>query len=122
MATTDDPGSREAEAARRAAELRRRTEGFTAGPSLGYDDVEQAERSAERARIRAAQAARSAARSLEKTARLHERVAEVDEQTVRQGASSTDVHDESAAFHRQSAQGDYKLAADKRNEADAGES
>ncbi|MCV7156361.1 hypothetical protein H7J55_02620 [Mycolicibacterium brisbanense] len=102
--------------------MRRRPDGLTAEQSHTQDDIKQAERSAEMARIRAARAARSAARSLEKTAQLHEGVAAADEQTVRQGASRTDVHDRSAAFHRQSAEDDHRLAEDKSNEADADES
>ena len=116
MVTSQDPGSRGVEAAHRAADLRHRPE-----ESVTQDDVEEAERSAEEARLGAAQAAHSAARSLEDTARLHERVAGVEENTVRQGASRADVHEESVAFHRNSADNDRKLAETKRTEATADE-
>lgn len=121
MASENDAASRGADAARRAAELRHRHDELTAGQPVTAEDVEQAERRAEEARIAAAHAARSAASSLEESARLHDRVAHVEEQTVqRAGASGTRA--KSTAFHRESAETDRILADQKRREADANDS
>jgi hypothetical protein len=121
MATSQDPGSRAVEAARRAAELRQRPEQLNAGRPVTQDDVEQAERRVEQARVGAAHAAHSAARSLDESARLHEEVAQIEDKTIEQGASRADVHGASVAFHRRSAELDHKLAVDKRKEAEADE-
>ncbi|WP_082951712.1 hypothetical protein [Mycobacterium sp. 852002-51057_SCH5723018] len=83
------------------------------------DDVELAERRVTAARERAAHAGLSAARSIEESARLHERVAKVQEVTVEQGASETGVHRRSIARHREAATDDRQLAEQKRAESQA---
>lgn len=82
-------------------------------------DVELAERRVAEARERAAHAGLSAARSIEESARQHERVAVVEDQTVEQGASHTAVHAECASRHRQAAADDHKMAEAKRKESEA---
>jgi hypothetical protein len=83
------------------------------------EDVELAERNAAAARERAARAGLSAAQSFEASAARHERVAEIQDQTVQLGISHDDVHRRSAAKHRQAAQDDRKLAELKRRESEA---
>ncbi|BBX41553.1 hypothetical protein [Mycobacterium simiae] len=119
MATERDPEIRAVDAARRAAELRRRPDGPDEGRPVTRQDVEDAEHRAEQARRAAAAAARSAAGSLETSARLHERLAAVEDETIQQGVGNADVMRESACFHRQSAAADHKLAELKRQEAEA---
>ncbi len=83
------------------------------------EDVDVAERGAADARARAAHAGLSAARSIEESARHHEQVAKVQDLTVAQGVSDTDVHRTSARRHRQEAADDRKLAEQKRTESEA---
>lgn len=119
MATEPDNQARAVDAARRAAELRQRQDGPDEGRPVTRQDVEDAEHRAEHARQAAAAAARSAAGSLETSARLHERLAEVEDEALQQGVGNADVMRESASFHRESAETDHKLAALKREEAEA---
>jgi hypothetical protein len=121
MGTEHDPASRGAEAARRAAELRKRHDDVAAGQPVTPDDVERAEKNADEARKAAAHAAHSAARSLENSARLHERVAQTEDRTVQQGVGNTEIIRDSAAFHRNAAKTDHELAELKRQEAEADE-
>lgn len=83
------------------------------------EDVELAERRVADARERAAYAGLSAARSIEESARQHDRVASVQDQTVERGASRIAVHEESASRHRQAAADDRKMAEQKRRESEA---
>ena len=83
------------------------------------EDVDRAESRAAEARERAALAGLSAARSFEESALQHERVAKVQDVTVAQGASHSEVHRESASRHRQAAAEDRKLAQQKRKESEA---
>lgn len=83
------------------------------------EDVDLAERRAAEARERAAHAGLSAARSIEESARHHEHVAKVQDVSVAQGVSHTNVHRESAMRHRQAAVDDRKLAEQKRTESEA---
>jgi hypothetical protein len=83
------------------------------------EDVEAAERRVADARERAAHAELSAARSIEESARAHERVAKVQEVTVEQGASQTDVHQRSVIRHREAAADDHQMAEQKRAESAA---
>ncbi len=83
------------------------------------EDVDRAEHSAAEARERAAHAGLSAARSIEESARHHEIVARVQDVSVAQGVSRTNVHRESAMRHRQAAADDRKLAEEKRKESEA---
>ena len=61
----------------------------------------------------------SAAHSLEKSAFQHQRIAEIQDQTVQQGVSHTEVHRRSALKHRHAAEDDRKLAELKRKESEA---
>lgn len=83
------------------------------------EDVGLAERRAREARERAAHAGLSAARSIEESARYHEEVAKVQDRTVAQGVSDTDLHRRSATLHRQAAADDRDLAKRKREESEA---
>ncbi|OBI45146.1 hypothetical protein [Mycobacterium colombiense] len=83
------------------------------------EDVELAEHNAAAARKRAARAGLSAADSFEESAMQHERVAEIQDQTVQQGVSDTEVHRRSALKHREAAEEDRKLAELKRKESEA---
>lgn len=83
------------------------------------EDVERAEHNAAAARKRAARAGLSAAHSLEESAAQHERFAKVQDQTVQQGVSHTEVHRRSALKHRQAAEDDRRLAELKRKESEA---
>ncbi|OBH52597.1 hypothetical protein [Mycobacterium sp. E2479] len=83
------------------------------------EDVKLAERKAAAARERAARAGLSAARSFEQSAVQHERVAKIQDQTIQQGVSHTEVHRRSALKHRQAAAEDRKLAEQKRRESEA---
>lgn len=87
--------------------------------ALTNEEVERAERNAAAARVRAARAGLSAAHSLEESAAHHERFAKIQDQTVQQGVSHTDVHRRSAVKHRQAAEEDRKLAELKRQECEA---
>ncbi|CAM3175675.1 hypothetical protein MYCO108962_04130 [Mycobacterium colombiense] len=82
-------------------------------------DVERAEHAAAAARERAARAGLSAAHSFEESAVQHDRVAEIQDWSVEQGVSHTDVHHRSALKHRQAAEEDRKLARLKREESEA---
>lgn len=82
-------------------------------------DVERAEHNAAAARERAARAGLSAAHSFEESAAQHERVARIQDQTVIQGISHTEVHRKSAVKHRQAAEEDRRLAKLKRQESEA---
>jgi hypothetical protein len=86
---------------------------------ITVEDVELAERRARAAGERAALAGLSAALSFEESARHHERVAELQDQTVAQGVSHTGVHQRSAARHRQAAVEDRHMAELKRKESEA---
>ncbi len=83
------------------------------------EEVEIAERRADKARIRAAHAGLSAAQSLERTARSHDEVAAVQKTTIQQGISHTEVHEKSAAKHRKAADHDRLIAEAKRRESQA---
>jgi hypothetical protein len=120
MAVDEDPGSRAVEAARRAAQLRLRPEHDATAP-FTHRDVEETDRSVEAARFSAAQAARSAAQSLDRSAAMHARVADVEEETVKRIPTGTERQEESATFHRRSAEQDRRYAEQKRDEAAADE-
>lgn len=83
------------------------------------EDVEIAEHNAAAARERAARAGLSAAHSFEESALQHERVARIQDQTIQQGASHTEVHRMSALKHRKAAEDDRRLAELKRKESEA---
>jgi hypothetical protein len=82
------------------------------------EDLKLAERRVAEARERAAHAGLSAARSIEESARYHEEVAQVQDQTVEQGVSDTGVHRRSAIRHRQAAVDDRNLAERLRKESE----
>ena len=82
------------------------------------EDVDLAERRAGEARERSALAGLSAARSFEESARHHERFAAVQDVSVEQGVSHTEVHRKSAIMHRQAAVDDRKHAERKRRESE----
>ncbi|MCV7027824.1 hypothetical protein AWC25_24605 [Mycobacterium sherrisii] len=100
--------------------MRHRQDGPDEGP-VTRQDADDAEHRAQQARAAAAEAARSAAGSLERSARFHERLAQIEDETLRQGVGNADVVRKSVAFHRESAEVDHKLAALKRKEAEAGD-
>ncbi len=87
--------------------------------AITAQDVELAEHRAAAARERAARAGLSAAHSLEESALQHERMAEIQDQTVQQGVSHTEMHRTYALQHRQAAEDDRKLAELKRKESEA---
>lgn len=120
MAVDEYPGSRAVGAARRAAQLRLNAQQDATEPVTQHD-IEETDRGVEAARLRAAQAARSAARSLDRSAAMHARVAHVEEDTIRRIAGGTELQEESAKFHRQSADQDRRYAEQKRDEAAADE-
>lgn len=119
MSSEHEASLRGEQAAERAAELRERHDKLAAGEPVTAADVEFAERRAEEARERAGYAGLSAARSLNESARLHEEVAQVQDLTIAQGASRTEVHERSAARHRKAAETDRMVAERKINEAKA---
>jgi hypothetical protein len=82
------------------------------------DEIAVAERRASRARERAAHAGFSAADSFEESARLHEHLAKVQDETVQQGVSHTEFHQDSAVRHRKAAADDRHLAELKRRESE----
>jgi len=87
--------------------------------AVTVEDVERAERRVADARERAAHAGLAAAHSFEQSAVHHERVAEIQDLSVQQGVSHTEVHRRSAIVHRQAAADDRKLAELKRKESEA---
>ncbi|OBH05406.1 MULTISPECIES: hypothetical protein [unclassified Mycobacterium] len=88
-------------------------EAFTA------EDVNLAERGAAQARERAAHAGLSAAQSIAASAQCHQRLAQVQDETVAQGVLDADTHRGSAIRHRQAAADDRELAEAKRKESEA---
>ncbi|BBX62741.1 hypothetical protein MSAS_19150 [Mycobacterium saskatchewanense] len=82
------------------------------------DEIERAERGSRHARERAAMAGISTARSFDESARRHEELARVQDETVRQGVSHFEMHRESAVLHRKAAAEDRHLAELKRNESE----
>lgn len=87
--------------------------------ALTQEDVDHAERRAAEARERAAHAGLSAAQSIAASAQSHQRLAEVQDVNVAQGVSDTELHRESALWHRQAAAEDRRLAEAKRKESEA---
>ncbi len=83
------------------------------------EDVNLAERRAARARERAAHAGLSSAESIAASAQCHQRLAQVQDETVAQGVLDADTHRESAIRHRQAAADDRELAEAKRKESEA---
>ncbi|MGO9254608.1 MAG: hypothetical protein ACLP5J_25445 [Mycobacterium sp.] len=89
------------------------------GEAVTAEVVKRAERRAAEGRERAARAGLLAARSFEESALQHERVAVVQDRSVRQGVLDVDKHRESATLHRKAAAVDRKLAELKRKESEA---
>ncbi|MCV7283555.1 hypothetical protein H7J88_28355 [Mycolicibacterium flavescens] len=82
-------------------------------------DVQAAEERAREARDRAARAGLSAAESFERSARLHEELAGLQQDTASRGIPAPEVNLESSARHREAAQEDRTLAHRKREESEA---
>ncbi len=82
------------------------------------DEVREAERRAAQARKRAAQAGLSAAESFERSAKGHDELADVQQDSIRRGIPAPEVNEASSARHRKAAEDDRFLAQLKRDESE----